>query len=118
MFSILFVSHDADLRAAASRVLRAAGGQVAAVAHGGHAVLACACGRRFDVLVVDERDGRETAAVLERRLRRDCPDVATVCLRDQRGAAADGRITIVRPFTAGDLIDAVRSAAATPSPAA
>ena len=109
MSSILFVSQDGDLRVAASRVLREAGWQITAVSHGGHALLACARGRRFDVLVVDER--AEAAAILERRLRRDCPEIRTVCVRDQR-AAADGRVAIVRPFTADDLIGAVRSAAA------
>ena len=115
MSEILLVSQDGDLRAIASHVLRKAGWQVTAVAHGGHALLACAGGRTFDVLVVDERAHVDTAAVLERRLRRDCPEIQTVCLRDRRAATADGRIAILRPFTADDLIGAVRSAAATTS---
>ena len=112
MSSILVVSQDGDLRAAASRVLRDAGWQVTAVRHGGHALLACARGRRFDVLVVDERDRADTAAAVARLLRRDCPDLQAVCLRDRRAATADGSIAIVPPFTADDLIGAVRSAAA------
>ncbi|HET7697349.1 MAG TPA: hypothetical protein VFK57_16665 [Vicinamibacterales bacterium] len=117
MSSVLFVSLDGDLRAVASHVLRKAGWQVTAVAHGGHALLACAGGRRFDVLVVDERTHADSAAALERQLRRDCPDIQTVCVRDRRAAAADGRVEILRPFTADDLIGAVRSAA-TASPSA
>jgi CheY-like chemotaxis protein len=116
MSSILLVSQDGDLRAIASHVLRKAGWQVTAVAHGGHALIACAGGRRFDIVVVDERAHADSAAAVERQLRRDCPEIRTVCLRDQRAAAADGRIAIVRPFTADDLIGAVRTAAtASPS---
>ena len=115
MSSILLVSQDGDLRAVACHVLRKAGWDVSAVAHGGHALLACAGGRRFDVVVVDERLHADTAAAIERQLRRDCPDIQTVCLRDRRAAAEDGRIEILRPFTAEDLIRAVRSAAATAS---
>ena len=119
MSSILLVSQDGDLRAVACHVLRKAGWQVTAVAHGGHALLVCAVGRTFDVLVVDERAHADTAAAIERQLRRDWPDIPTVCLRDRRTAAtADGRIEIVRPFTADDLIRAVRSAAAADSPTA
>jgi CheY-like chemotaxis protein len=117
MSSILFVSLDGDLRAVASHVLRKAGWEVTAVAHGGHALVACAGGRTFDVLVVDERTHADSAAVVERQLRRDCPEIPTVCVRDRRAAVPDGRIEIVRPFTADDLVDAVR-AAATASPSA
>ena len=97
--SILFVSPDGDLRVVACRVLRRAGWDVTAVRHSGLALLACARGRRFDVVVVDEREGSGelTADALARQLRRDCPDIQAVSLRDQR---------------ADELIDAVRSAVA------
>jgi CheY-like chemotaxis protein len=115
MSSILFVSHDNDLRAVAARVLSAAGWQVTAAAHGGHALLACAEGNGFDVLVVEEQMPEETGAALARRLRRYCARMQVVCMRD-RGmrAPVDGAdaIRVVRPFTADDLIDAVLQAAA------
>ena len=114
MPAILFVSHDNDLRAVAARVLRSAGWQVTAAAHGGHALLACAGGRAFDVLVVEEQMPGETGAALARRLRRYGSGMPVVCMRDRgaRGAGDGMAIRVVRPFTADDLIDAVLQAAA------
>jgi CheY-like chemotaxis protein len=111
MFSILFVSHDRDLRAVASRVLRKSGWEVTAVAHGGHALLECVAGRRFDVVVVEDQmsDG---SGVLARQLRRYCADIQTVYIRDQYAARVGHGISVTRPFTAPDLIEAVLEAAA------
>ena len=111
MSSILLVSADGDLRAVASRVLRNAGWDVTAVPHGGHAVLACVEGGRFDVLVTDEQSPGHGGAGLARQLRRYCPALEAVCLRDGDGLLPHGAIAVVRPFTADDLIDAVRAAA-------
>lgn len=111
MSSILFVSHDSELRAVASRVLRKAGWEVTAVAHGGHALLACAEGRTFDVLVVDEQSTDDAGAGLRRQLRRYCPGLEAVRLRDGHSGMQDASIAVVRPFTADDLIEAVRAAA-------
>ena len=113
MRSVLIVSHDRDLREVAARVLRAAGWEVTAVPHGGHALLACVEGQPFDVLAVEDRMPEETGAQLARRLRRYCPHLQTVRMQDQATAAQDGGIAVVRPFTADDLIDAVLQAAAT-----
>ena len=112
MPSILFVSHDGDLRAVASRVLRKAGWEVTAVAHGGHALLACVEGRTFDVLVVDEQAPGDVGAGLRRQVRRYCPDLGAVCLPRAGGRTPADAIAVVRPFTADDLIEAVRAAAA------
>jgi CheY-like chemotaxis protein len=112
MRSVLFVSHDRDLREVAVRVLRSAGWEVTAVSHGGHALLACVEGRTFDVLAVEDWIPEETGAQLARCLRRYCPDLQIVRMQDHVTAGADG-ITVVRPFTADDLIDAVLRAAAT-----
>jgi CheY-like chemotaxis protein len=111
MSSILFVSHDGDLRAVASRVLRKAGWEVTAVAHGGHALLACVEGRTFDVLVVDQQTHDDAGGRLARQLRRYCPGLEVVCLRDGHGRMPGASIAVVRPFTADDLIEAVRAAA-------
>ena len=113
MSSILFVSDDGDLRAVASRVLRKAGWDVTAVAHGGHALLACVEGRAFDVLVLDEQSPGNAGTRLGRQLRRYCPDIQAVCLRSAPGGTLDGAIAVVRPFTADDLIEAIRAAVAT-----
>jgi CheY-like chemotaxis protein len=108
MTSVLFVSPDSDLRAVATRVLERAGMRVKAVAHGGHALLACVERGSFDVLVIEhdmrEAQGGEIAA----RLRRHCPDLGVVRMCDRAGDAGEGT-TVVRPFTADDLIDAVQT---------
>ena len=112
MSSVLFVSHDDDLRAVASRVLRRAGWQVTAAAHGGHAVLACVDGQTFDVLVVEHAMPEESGAALAMRLRRYCPQLQVVSMREHGAAEPREGITVVRPFSADDLIDAVLEAAA------
>lgn len=112
MLAILFVSHDRELRAVASRVLRKVGWRVTAVAHGGHALLACVEGLRFDVLVVEDQMPDNTGAGLARQLRRYCPGIQVVCLRHERGRQVHNGITVVRPVTADDLIDGVLEAAA------
>jgi DNA-binding response OmpR family regulator len=110
MFSILFLSHDADLRAAASRALERSGCAVSMAAHGGHATLALARGAA-DVLVVEnelpEGSGRSVAA----RLRRYCPGLAVVVMCNRRSIVPADEIALVRPFTADDLLDAVNAAA-------
>jgi CheY-like chemotaxis protein len=116
MFSILFVSHDSDLRAVAARVLRKREWQVTTAAHGGHALLACVKGQTFDVLVVEEQMPEEAGPNLARRLRRHCPRMQVVCMGDHaahRAGDAEDVTRVVRPFTADDLIEAVLQAAAT-----
>lgn len=112
MFSILFVSHDADLSAAGRRALERAGCTVATAAHGGHATLALAGGASADVLVIEnelpEGSGRTVAA----RLRRYCPDAAVVVMCNRRSILPADEIAVVRPFTADDLIDAIVNATA------
>jgi CheY-like chemotaxis protein len=113
MSAILFVSHDRDLREVAARVLRKAGCEVTAVPHGGHAVLACVAGQRFDVLVVDEQAPAADASTLGRQLRRYCPGLQTVSLQGRNERRACDAIAVVRPCTSDDLIDAVLAAAVT-----
>jgi DNA-binding NtrC family response regulator len=111
MFSILFLSHDADLRAAACRALERAGCVFSAAAHAGHATLALARGH-VDVLVVEnelpEGPGKSVAA----RLRRYCPGLAVVVMCDRRSVVPADEIAVVRPFTADDLLDGIVNAAA------
>ena len=107
MTSVLFVSHDGDLRAVAARVLERAGLQVETVAHGGHALLACVERGAFDVLVIEDELPEGSGSDIAARLRRDCPDLHVVRMCDA-ARPGDG-VAVVRPFTADDLIDAVQT---------
>src|SRR4051794_34504169 len=78
MNSVLFVSHDADLRAVATRVLERAGLRVKAVAHGGHALLACVERGSFDVLVIEDELPEGPGGDIAGRLGRHCPDLHVV----------------------------------------
>jgi CheY-like chemotaxis protein len=106
---VLFVSHDADLRAVASRVLVKAGCEVTAAAHAGHASLACMEGTAFDVLVIEDQMPDGSAAAIAERVRRYCPAVQVVRMCDATPASADG-MAVVRPFTADDQIASIASA--------
>jgi DNA-binding response OmpR family regulator len=109
MESVLFVSHDRDLRAVASRVLARAGFDVRAAAHGGHALLACVERGGFDVLVIEHHLPEGPGSVVAKRLRRHCRDLHVVRMCDRESAAAGIGSAVVRPFTADDLIDAVQA---------
>lgn len=116
MLKILFVSHDADLRAVASRALTRSGFHVTAASHAGHASLACAGDTTFDVLVIENEMPDAAGATIAARLRRYCPGLQYVRMCDA-ATGASGANAIVRPFTADDLIAAVLLAA-TPAVAA
>lgn len=111
MLKILFVSHDADLRAAASRALTRSGFHVTVAAHAGHASLACAGDQSFDVLVIENEMPDATGTAIAARLLRYCPKLQVVRICDA-GTAPGGANAIVRPFTADDLITAALLAAA------
>jgi DNA-binding response OmpR family regulator len=109
MKSVLFVSHDRDLRAVGTRVLERAGFRVTAAAHGGHAQLACVERGAFDVLVIEDRLPEASGSVIASRLRRLCPGLDVVRMCDAQPAAGSGEgIALVRPFTADHLIAAVQ----------
>jgi CheY-like chemotaxis protein len=107
MTSVLFVSHDGDLRAVASRVLDRAGARVRAVEHGGHALLACVERGGYDVLVIEDDLPEGPGGRIAARLRRHCPDLHVVRMCDAGRPRTDEGTTVVRPFTADDLIEAV-----------
>lgn len=111
MLKILFVSHNADLRAAASRALTRSGFHVTAASHAGHATLACAGEQTFDVLVIENEMPDATGATIAARLRRYCPALQVVRMCDAR-TGPGGANAVVRPFTADDLIAAALLAAA------
>ena len=110
MMTVLFVSHDADLRAVAARVLTMAGCQVTTAAHAGHASLACMERDAFDVLVIEDGMADGTGTALVGRVRRYCPGVQIVRMCDARPSASSDEIVVVRPFTAHDLIGALSDA--------
>jgi len=107
MTSVLFVSPDADLRAVATRVLQRAGADVRAVAHGGHALLACVERGTYDVLVIENDLPEGPGGRMAARLRRHCRNLHVVRMCDAGLPTAGEGIAVVRPFTADDLIDAV-----------
>jgi len=107
MFSILFVSHDTDLCAAAGRALQRAGLGVRTAAHAGHASLACAEDPQFDVLVIENEMPEGPGKAIAARLRRYCPDLAVVVMCDRRSIVPADEIAVVRPFVADDLVEAI-----------
>jgi CheY-like chemotaxis protein len=111
--SVLFVSHNADLRSVARRVLERAGCRVTVAAHAGHASLACAAGSDpFDVLVIEHDMRGELGRVIADRLRRYCPGMGILQLCDRHTAGdVEGR-ALVRPFIADDLIAGIAEAVA------
>lgn len=111
MVSVLFVSHDADLRAVASRVLTNAGCRVRVAAHAGHASLACLAGT-FDVLVVDRVMPDGSSAAVAGRFRSKYPEANVVWVGDSTTAGAAADFEVPRPFDAYDLIGAVSDATA------
>jgi DNA-binding NtrC family response regulator len=111
MFSILFVSHDADLCAAAGRALQRAGLSARTAAHAGHASLACA-ETQFDVLVIENEMPEGSGKRIAARLRRYCPDLGVVVMCDRRSIVPADEIAVVRPFMADDLVEAILAALA------
>jgi DNA-binding NtrC family response regulator len=109
MTSVLFVSHDADLRAVATRVLERAGLRVRTAAHGGHALLACVELGSVDVLVIEQELPEGPGSVVGERLRRHCPDLHVVRMCDRADVVAKEGTAVVRPFTADDLIGAIQA---------
>ena len=103
--AVLVAFEDADLRAAAGRVLARAGYRVLTARHSGHALLACLVGGRIDVLVSELHMDGDSGPALAERLRRHNPDLRVVYLSNERGDASAE--VLVRPVTADDLLHAI-----------
>ena len=111
MSRILFVSHDVNLRAVASRVLTRAGFYVSTVAHAGHASLACVDGPGYDVVIIENELLEGSGAAVATRLRRYCPKLQLVRLCQPGSPIAGDGIAVLRPMKADDLVDAALRAA-------
>ncbi len=99
---VLFVSEDANLRAAIGRVLPLEGYDVVTARHSGHALLACLT-RRVDILVTERMLVQESGAALARRLKRYQPELRVIFLGPPGESDGDNDL-LPRPFTSEDLI--------------
>lgn len=108
MRKVLFVSHDANLCAAASRALGRAGLEVTTADHGGHALLECLQGD-FDALVIEDRLPEGAGSRVVATLRRVRPAIRVVRISDGPPRTKDG-VVLYRPFVADDLIAAITGA--------
>ncbi|PYR88244.1 MAG: hypothetical protein DMF84_29060 [Acidobacteria bacterium] len=111
MPQVLIVSSDADYRAVATRVLNNAGHHVTAVPHAGHALIECIQRPTTSVLIINENGADGPAGDVARRLKRYSRNLRVVCMSD-RPTARGGDATVVRPFTADDLLSAIETACA------
>jgi hypothetical protein len=85
-----------------------------AAAHSGHAILA-SLQQPFDVLVIEQRLVEGSARSIAERIQRYNPDLCIIRLCKQ--APADPVDTdLIRPFTADQLLTALRAVVRTPSP--
>ena len=105
---VLLVTDDAALRAAMVRALEAERYVVRAVAHGGHAVLACLNRDRVDVLVTEWWMPDTSGPALAARLRRHHPGLPALYLA--RPGTPDRDDLLVRPFTRDALVRRLESA--------
>jgi ActR/RegA family two-component response regulator len=110
------MTEDSDLRVVTARVLRAKGYSVTAAAHSGHAILASLQQAPFDVLVIEQQLAEGSSRSIIDRLQRYNPDLRTVRLYDHVPDAMSAT-DVVRPFTADDLLNALRAAVPPSSPA-
>jgi hypothetical protein len=115
MPQVLIVSADADYRAVASRVLKKAGHLVIAVPHAGHALIECIQRPATSVLVINENGTDGPASDVARRLKRYSRNLRLVCMCDGP-TSGRGDATVVRPFTADDLLAAIDTACAAAEP--
>ena len=107
---VLIVTADADLRAAAARVVMREGYRAVTASHAGHALLAC-LRERIDIVATDLSMDEMSGPALAARVRRHSPQVATVYFANPGTHECEG--LLVRPFTSDDLMAALASARAT-----
>ena len=113
--SVLLVTDDGDLRAAAARVLGSAGYAVTAAAHSGHAILA-SLQSNFDVLLIEQRLAEGSSRSIAGRIQRYNPEIRIIRFCG-KATAVRNATDVVRPFTADDLFAALRVVVPTASAA-
>lgn len=107
--TVLIVSADANLRAAAARVAAREGYQALTAAHAGHALLA-SLRARIDILAAELSMEDMSGPALAEKLRRHHPEVGTVFFGSAGTRECEG--VLVRPFTGDDLLRALLAARA------
>jgi DNA-binding NtrC family response regulator len=114
--TILIVTADRNLSAAAMRVLEQEGYDVVIARHAGHAFLAALTRSRIDVLVSELALDDMTGEALAATLLRHHPGMRTLYIADH--ASPQSASTLVRPFTRDELLDGLSTlAVAATSPA-
>jgi len=101
--TILIVTSDENLSAAALRVLHQEGYDVLIARHAGHAFLAALTEARIDVLISEVSLDDMTGEALAANLRRHHPALRSVFIADH--AAPPSMPMLVRPFTRDELLD-------------
>ena len=114
--NVLFVTGNADLRAAARRVLAREGHEVATAAHSGHALLAGLECERIDILISELQLDGVTGEWVAEALRRYHRDMRAIFMANAGSAPRPG--VIVRPFTRDDLLAEIESVCRVTSSAA
>jgi DNA-binding NtrC family response regulator len=100
--TILIVTDDENLSAAALRVLELEGYDVVIAHHAGHAFLAALTQARIDVLISELSLDDMTGEALAATLRRHHPALHSLFIADHSGQPSTG--TLVRPFTRDELL--------------
>ncbi len=98
--TILIVTSDENLSAAALRVLQQVGYDVVIAHHSGHAFLAALTQARIDVLISEVSLDDMTGQALAATLRRHHPALRSLFIGDHPGRQG----TLVRPFTRDELL--------------
>jgi len=111
---ILFVSGDAELRAAVTRALEGEEYEVAAVPHSGHALLRCRTAA-YDLLVADLSGPDMSGPTLAELVRRQCPHIRSLFL-GHPGTLDRVDNLLVAPFTCQELVARVGAALSETAP--
>lgn len=100
--TVLLVTGDSDLRAAAARALERHGYEVHAAAHSGHAWLKCLTAGRLDAVVTELSMDETSGPALAERLRTHHPDLPALYFA--KSGTPECENVLVRPFTRDDLV--------------
>ncbi len=111
--SVLLVTPDGELRAAARRALERAGYDVADAAHSGHALLACLTDRRVDIALVETAFEDMPGMALVEKLRRRQPGLRAVYVGQPGAAPRPDRLA--RPLSSDALLEQIEALISVPA---